>query len=114
MDNLRAAEELLDDGRAESHVSPKAKHAGDLIGIGVYPRLGNMQELRNRVGFEEAIKAAAASRMSARPAAVPWRKLLAWPVWRRRSGRPSKPVTFQRAQRACVPWPAPLSAVTKR
>ena len=48
----------MNDGRAESHVAPEAKHAGDLIRVGIDPGLGDTQKRCDRLGLEQLIKAA--------------------------------------------------------
>lgn len=48
----------MDDGRAESHVPPKAEYAGDLIGVGIDPGLRDTQKRCDRLSLEQLIKAA--------------------------------------------------------
>jgi hypothetical protein len=58
LDNLGTREEQVDDGRAESHVAPKAEYAGDLIRVGIDPGLRHTQKRCHRVSLEQLIKAA--------------------------------------------------------
>ena len=48
----------MDDCRAESHVASKAKHAGEMIGVGIDPGLGDTQKRSECLSLEQLIKAA--------------------------------------------------------
>jgi hypothetical protein len=56
--SLRPIEELRNDRGTEANVAAKAQNARDLIGVGVHPAWGNIQERGDRISFEESIEAA--------------------------------------------------------